>query len=473
MELTVAQNHPAVLRRQQAIQEAGDRIAELAAHIHAATYRLLVLLREFDEDRKWEGFKSCAQWLSWRTGIGLEAAREKVRVANALPGLPRIAAAFERGALSYSKVRALTRIADPQTEELLLQIATYGTASQVERVVRGYRQVDREGERRRANENQERRFLSTRHDEHGNLVIQGRLPAELGARFLKALDAAVDAVTDPPAEAETRGDAAAFPRKRDGGAEPFLQASGAEAAPAVQPRVSFAQRRADALVLLADSALAAGLPGRRAADTHEIVVHVDAAVLADPAADRRCELEDGVRVSAETARRLACDAGVVALVEDGEGNALSVGRKRRTVPPAIRRALAARDRGCRFPGCTHGRFLEAHHVEHWADGGETSVENLVHLCSFHHRELHEGGCRIERDGKGELVFKTRCDLVLENAPGPLPGSLNRLLRENERLGIDARTIPLWGGDAIDYGWTIAALFWQRRDLEGGADRPPQ
>ncbi|MGH2571424.1 MAG: DUF222 domain-containing protein [bacterium] len=462
-EFAPARNNPDVLRRQEEIRAAGDRIAELAAHIHAATYRLLVLLREFDADYKWVGFKSCAQFLSWRTGIGLEAAREKVRVANALPGLPKIAAGFEKGALSYSKVRAITRIADSRNEEFLLQIATHGTAAQVERVVRSYRKVERDRERRQANENHERRHLVMRHDEHGNLVIEGRLPAELGARFLKALNAAVDAVTDPPAEAETAVDGAAFPRKRGGGFDD---------SPVAQPRASFAQRRADALVLLADSALAAGLPGRRAADTHEVVVHVDAAVLVDPAAEGRSELEDGVRVSAETSRRLACDAGVVAIVEDGEGNALSVGRKRRTVPPAMRRALAARDKGCRFPGCTHARFLEAHHVRHWADGGETSMENLVHLCSFHHRELHEGGLRIERDPNGELVFKNRWDLLLENAPAPpQPGSVDRLLRENDNLGIDARTIPLWGGDPIDYGITIAALFWERRDLESGSDRP--
>jgi len=122
--------------REREMQELGEKIAEIAAHIHAATYRLLVMLRDFDEHEGWSGWKTCAQWLSWRTGIGLEAAREKVRVARALPDLPGISAAFARGELSYSKVRALTRIARPETEETLLEIALRGTASQVEKVVR-------------------------------------------------------------------------------------------------------------------------------------------------------------------------------------------------------------------------------------------------------------------------------------------------------------------------------------------------
>jgi hypothetical protein len=317
----------AAQRRRDEVQAIGDRIATLAAHIHAATYRLLVLLREFDDRHGCDGWVSCAQWLSWRTGISLEAAREKVRVARVLPELPRISAAFERGALSYSKVRAMTRIATPDTEELLLKIAVHGTAAQLERVVRGYRRAH-PGETDEANRDQEARYLATRRDERGNLVIEARLPAELGARFLQALDAAVDA--------------SAFPRKR-GGAD----------------NRTWGQRRTDALVLLADSALAAGLPGRRAADTHQIVVHVDAAVLESPAADGRSELEDGSRVSAETSRRLACDASVVTVREDENGEVLSVGRARRTVPPAIRRALRSRDPGCRFPGCNHEELQEA------------------------------------------------------------------------------------------------------------------
>jgi hypothetical protein len=476
----------AAQRRRDEVQAIGDRIAILAAHIHAATYRLLVLLREFDDRRGWDGWKSCAQWLSWRTGVGLDAAREKVRVARALPALPLVGGAFERGELSYSKVRAITRIATPATEELLLQVAIHGTASQLERVVRGWRQVDPAQETARANHDYEERFLRIRHDEHGNIRIECRLPAELGARFLRALDAAQDAVSESAPSEEREGDGGSLPRKvesetggdgrvprkdeveteDDGGHLPRKGARTSDGArePAPGPRRNPAQARADALVLLADSALAAGLPGRKAADTHQVVVHVDAEVLADPAAEGRSELEDGSLVAPETARRLACDASIVTMREDGEGNALSVGRRRRTVPPAIRRALANRDRGCRFPGCHHVRFLEAHHIEHWADGGETKLANLVHLCSFHHRVLHEGGFRIEGAPDGELRFANRHGVIVR-APTE-EGAWETLAEEQRRLGIGAKTIPLWNGDPIDYGYAFSVLFdIERRDLE--------
>ena len=108
----------------------------------------------------------------------------------------------------------------------------------------------------------------------------------------------------------------------------------------------------------------------------------------------------GVDVSAETSRRLACDAAVVVLHEGADGSALDVGRKTRSIPPAIRRALSARDTGCRFPGCT-ARHCDAHHLVHWADGGRTSLDNLVLLCRRHHRLLHEGGYRIEGERSGD------------------------------------------------------------------------
>ena len=199
------------------------------------------------------------------------------------------------------------------------------------------------------------------------------------------------------------------------------------------------------------------MKGRRAADTHEIVVHVDAEVLADPRTDGRCELEDGTHVSAETSRRLACDAAVVTVLEDGEGNPLSVGRRRRTVPPSIRRALTSRHSGCEFRGCHHTRFLEAHHIRHWAEGGETSLANTALLCGFHHRELHEGGCRVEREACGELKFITKFGLTVESMPRSPNGSPELLERGERQPDIRAADLPLWDGGPIDYGFTIAEL----------------
>ena len=180
---------------QRDIEYLGEQIAELSAHIDAATYRLLVLIADFDERGGWNvGFKSCAHWLNWRTGINLGAAREKVRVARALTGLPRISAAMERGELSYSKVRALTRVATADNEEELLVFARAGTASHTETLVRMWRRADRceelkEDERRRTS-----RSLTLHPDDDGMYRIQGLLEPEVGAMLSKALEAAVDAL---------------------------------------------------------------------------------------------------------------------------------------------------------------------------------------------------------------------------------------------------------------------------------------
>src|SRR5437660_9194547 len=129
----------------------GDEIAELSAHLDAATARLLELIREFDARAGWNtGFRSCAEWLSWRVGLDRGAARERVRVARALAALPRLAQALARGELSYAKVRALTRVATPETEERLLAVGRAGTAEHVERIVRGWRRVDRLAEAQEA-----------------------------------------------------------------------------------------------------------------------------------------------------------------------------------------------------------------------------------------------------------------------------------------------------------------------------------
>src|SRR5437660_4001183 len=169
----------------------GDEIAELSAHLDAATARLLELIRAFDARGGWNtGFSSCAAWLSWRVGLDLGAARERVRVARARGTLPRLAQALARGELSYSKVRALTRVATPETEARLLRVGRAGTAAHVERIVRGWRCVDRRAEGREAKRRHARRALHVYHDEDGTVVLRGRLEPEMGALLLQALAAA-------------------------------------------------------------------------------------------------------------------------------------------------------------------------------------------------------------------------------------------------------------------------------------------
>ncbi len=200
----------------------GDEIAELSAHLEAATARLLDLIREFDARGGWSaGFRSCADWLSWRIGLDLGAAREKVRVARALATLPALAEALARGELSYAKVRALTRIATPETEARLLAVGRSGTAAHVEQIVRAWRRIDRKAEARDTARQHASRALHVHQDEDGTVVLSGRLEPEVGALFMRALaaaretlyqrsrsDEAATQLADPAADRPSHGPAA-------------------------------------------------------------------------------------------------------------------------------------------------------------------------------------------------------------------------------------------------------------------------
>jgi len=263
----------------------GDEIAELSAHLDAATAHWLELIREFDARGGWNrGFRSCAHWLAWRVGLDLGAARERVRVARALGALPRLADALARGELSYAKVRALTRVATPEIEERLLAVGRAGTACHVERIVRGWRRVDALAEARETTLRHTSRALHVYEDEDGMVVIRGRLTPEAGAVLKQALAAARETVY----------------RKGRG----MDAASSAEDVPAETS--SMAQQQADALALLAETALHHGIDPGSPGERYQVVVHVDAPVLTDPEAPGQSVLEGGTHVSAETCRRLAC-----------------------------------------------------------------------------------------------------------------------------------------------------------------------
>ena len=263
------------------LEQLGEEIAELSAHLEAATARLLQLIREFDVRGGWNtGFRSCAAWLSYKVGLEPGAARERVRVARALGELPQLAAALGRGELSYAKVRALTRIATPATEARLLALAQAGTAAQVERVVRGWRQVYRVTEVQEAARRHQSRALTVYHDDDGMVVVRGRMEPEAGAVLLRALEAAREALYQ-----RARGAAAGSP------AEPISTASTGETP-------TMGQQQADALALLAESALHHGLDPGPPGERYQVVVHVDAPVLADPDQPGQSVLEDGVHVPA-------------------------------------------------------------------------------------------------------------------------------------------------------------------------------
>jgi hypothetical protein len=188
------------------------------------------------------------------------------------------------------------------------------------------------------------------------------------------------------------------------------------------------------------------------------VVHVDASALTDCGASCS-ELEHGPVIAPETVRRLGCDAEIVALVEQ-DGLPLSVGRRRRTVPPKLRRVLEARDDGCcRWPGCERERHLHAHHRQHRADGGETSLDNLVLLCWHHHRLVHEGGYVIEDGELGELRFRNRHGVLCPSVPRSPPGSWEELVQLNRRAGLEiaAATNRNGSGDRLDVEVAVAAI----------------
>jgi len=414
----------------------GNRISELSAHLNAAKAQLLELIAEFDECGGWadEGCLTCAHWLNWKCGVSTTAAREQVRVARALRELPQIHDAFARGIISYSKVRAMTRVATPDSEEYLLMLAEHGTAAHIERIVRGVRQVHAAQELRRSDARHDARALSWNFDDNGMVVVQVRLDPEQGARLIDALQRTVDTMRTERGEDDNSGG---------------------------PPWPSFATLRADALLRLVD--------GERA-DT-EIVVHASAEVLADDAGAGCCELDDGSVLAPETARRLACDAGVVRLLEDAHGEPLDVGRKTRSIPPAIRRALNARDRGCRFPGCDATAHVEGHHIEHWAHGGETKLSNLTSLCRVHHRLVHEGRFGVEHRGHGvfrftrpdgEVLSDTLPRVVLEGCP------MDLIVQSNQARGlsIDDRTgVCKWDGVPMDASMAVEGVLQARGEFE--------
>ena len=377
-----------------------NRITKLASQISAATYQLLKYIAAFDNCQGWAevGVKSCAHWLAYKCAMRLGSAREKVRVAHCLEGLPLINESFKAGQLSYSKVRALTRVATDENEAYLLEIAHRSNANEVELAVRQFQQV---GEVDTLETLMEKRALSCYQDYDGMWVIKAKLPQDSGALVVNALKAIADKQKDVPAETS----------KLEMTDKPTL-----------------AQKEADALCTMAEFYIAGGSDGEhKSLAGHErcqVVLHMDVETLKHEHACG-CELHDHSHkparldnhwISSANAKRLSCDASLLTVLEDKDGNVLNVGRNARTVTPQLKRALDIRDRTCQFPGCCESHYVDYHHVQHWAEGGETSKRNLIKLCHYHHDVLHEGKYVIETQGDRNnptFVFKTPDGQVLQ------------------------------------------------------------
>src|SRR5712671_3947788 len=442
------------------------QICELAGHLAAATCRFLVLLADFDARRGWASWEmgSCAQWLSWKCQMSSGTAREHVRVARALRDLPVIRARFAAATLSYAKVRALTRIATPATEAGLAELAGPMTANQLERFARAHRQVTAAEDAG----TQIRRRLTWRFEEDGSLSGTFRLPPLAGAVLLKALRAAcadlAGLAAGPPAGVSAETPAPVVPASSD---------------------------LADGLVAVAESFLAGKVAGADDAEVYQIVVHAGTDVLAgpavpaaapagvsaetppaparvpgDPADPARCHVQDGPAISVSTAQMLACTAALSWMRHGDAGEILALGRRRRRPSSAIRRAARERDHGrCRFPGC-ESRRVDLHHIQHWVNGGRTDLDNLISLCPYHHKIVHDRGYLIAAPppGGGTFTFYRPDGTPLPPSP-PLPEPAGSISETHDADITPDTIIPPWYGERLDLDHAIYVCFANARTEE--------
>ena len=409
-------------------------LCELASHLAAGMARWISLVDEYDRREgwgKWWGVGSTAHWISWQCACSTHTAREYVRVARSLRGLPLTREAFGRGEVSYAKVRALTRVATPESEEFLLNQATYATASQLDRMLGAYRQSERPDPEWHGEP--ELRWAWNR---DGSLKVEARLSPDDGRAFLDALEAGRSQIRDEARKSGTEDVPAGTPP---------------------EPLLGDVATNADAVSLICESFLAHGPRERAGPQRRKLIVHVDLDALS-PDGSGRAELEHGPPIDPELARRLGCDATLQVLIKRGK-RALYVGRKTRSIPPALNLALRERDGGCRFPGCTNQRWVDAHHIVHWSRGGPTDPENLCLLCRRHHRAVHEGGFTVTGTANSELVFRDPRGIRLANSPQPPPGSHRALIEQNHDAGhrIDPDTLLVGDGERMDLEECVYAV----------------
>jgi hypothetical protein len=502
--------------------ELADSLLTVAGHINAATCALLDRVAEAEsrELHLQHGCRSVADWLSVRLGLSLSVGYEYARVGRALRRFRRVHAAFSKGEISYCKVRAITRVMTEANEEALVYYARYGTGAQMEAVCRALRGARQAADPEAAQAVRRRRYFSYRFDDDGSVVGSFRLPPEEGATFIKAIEEARRTIEadglrgkeDSSAERSESGprEDSSAERSESGPREESSaersesgprEESSAERSESGPQEDSSAERsesgpphvhvpspyglddaddpvgacRADAAGVVAQFFLSHGEcfdQGASKTSPRDSRGLLPALVVVIDGDESR--IEGGPLVSRETARRLACDATVETAIRIGKSDSnastfntnlassvINLGRKRRVVSARLRRILCERDKTCRFPGCGRERFTHAHHIRHWADGGRTDLDNLVRLCSFHHRIIHEGGFRVEKGPFGELLFYNHRNQLLADKCASLRGSVEELIASNENKGyaIGPDTVePLGRGEPYDLGLTIDALM---------------
>jgi hypothetical protein len=280
-------------------------------------------------------------------------------------------------------------------------------------------------------------------DDDGYWVIRGRLPPESGAMVTQVLQQAMEEqfceLQDVPA----------------GTADQKVEETRARPEP-------ISWRRADALVRLAQGYR--NHCGSGYAEKFLIHVHTDMETLKAEGAGAESEIDSDGIVCSETTRRIACDSAVVQWLDQHDGQPLSAGRKSRTVPAALRRALQRRDGGCRFPGCTASHFVDAHHIRHWADGGDTCMENLVLLCTRHHHLVHEGGFGLEKLSCGTIQFTNPQGVLIPDVGGGRSrGNVDNIFALNNERGIcisPKSSQSCWMGEKMDDQLAVEGLLFR-------------
>ncbi len=329
---------------------------------------------------KEDGACSMVDWITFRHGCARTTAAEELRVGHALRELPQVRAAADDNRLSWDKLALITQVADAESDELWATEAETMSVARLQVWVRRFRRMRREDAERKLRE----RYLRLRWSDDDTLRINGRLVGDEAAAVKQAIETMADDL--PP---------------RDDGSY-----------------AAFDERCADALCELASSHLGE-------LDRATVVVHIDHDTLNH--INGAGLLEDGPSVIAETARRLACDGKVQLSVDDSSGKPLKLGRTKRTVSAWQGRQIRERDKGCRFADCGRTRGLQAHHIHHWAHGGTTDDDNLITLCWYHHRLVHEGGWKIRKDAEDQLRFIRPDGRPLTDRPIPLDPAIRRRL----------------------------------------------
>ena len=471
-----------VLARRAEYPRLRAKLGSLAAAQAALDHQILLALRELDEGYAWEGWASCAHYLEHQLGWSAHEARERLRTARALKRLPQLGQALAKGELSYTKLRKVAPIADASNEGRVLNLARTTVYRQLAQVVAPFeRALVHGGDAENA---ADPAAAAARREEARRLTLRqlagglSRVEATVLDEELEVIQKALDAQRLTAQRPEDEGGEGAA-RKDEGEAD------------AQARRKTRRQQRVDGFVSVFEESLAAAAEGKASAPVfgrYEVLVHVTAADLqrevdrelaqeGDPSPRSLAggsRLQSGARLSADAARRLACHGGRCdLLVEDlrlRTSEVLDVGRRQRGPSNALLRALWARDAGCRFPGCSATRFVDAHHVEHWADGGPTKLGNLILLCRSHHRLLHEGGYGVAA-AEGSFVFR---DPTGQRVGEEQPVFARSEAVERELATAAAAATP--GGlratgchDDFEAPWAAAGL-WDSMDFDAHLER---